>query len=327
MKKEQKLMRDYCLICDKDVDIVITSKNMHYQDEIMNIDFEGKVAMCPHCHEEIYNDEIEQYNQKKIYEKYIIENEIITKNEIEEILVKYNIGKRPLSLLLDFGEITITRYLNGYVPTPKNSKILKDILFSPSNYYSILQMNKNKIKPVAYNRSDYATKKILGLDKEDNNIFEVAKYIINKIEVTNLSLQKILYYIQMFYMAFYDKPAFTNKCGAWEYGPVFGIIYYKYKKFKENFIIDCMPTSEIDPDLKSIIDNVLKYFGCFSGNTLVFFTHKEELWKKGYESQDKIIEKDDILNFGKKIIREYNISRIEEINKYSQALYHDWTLN
>ena len=29
---------------------------------------------------------------------------------------KYNIGKRPLSLLLDWGELTITRYLKGMPP-------------------------------------------------------------------------------------------------------------------------------------------------------------------------------------------------------------------
>ena len=39
--------------------------------------------------------------------------------DLVKILEKYNIEKRPLSKLLGFGELTITRYLDGQLPSVK----------------------------------------------------------------------------------------------------------------------------------------------------------------------------------------------------------------
>ena len=136
------MQKDYCLVCNKRVNAIIIDKRKKYIDDEITMEYEGKVAKCPVCGEELFNEYVNEYNQKKIKEKYKEENEIITVEEIEEILEKYNIGKRPLSLLLGFGEITITRYLEGYLPTPKNSKMLMEILNSPSDDYSISVMIK-----------------------------------------------------------------------------------------------------------------------------------------------------------------------------------------
>lgn len=322
-----KKKKDYCLLCNEYVDSIIINKTEKYEDDIINIDYDGKAAICPICKEELYNEEVIKYNRLKIIEKYKIENEIITKEEINEIMEKYKIGKRPLSLLLGFGEITITRYLDGYVPTCKNSKILKSILYSPSDYYSILQMNKNNIKEVAFNKSEKATKKLLDIKTDDSIIEDAAKYIVNNAEITNLALQKILYYVQMFYMAIYKNYAFNSSCNAWEYGPVFGSIYYKYKKFGKNIIIDETPQNELDEDLKNTIDNVLKYFGCYTGLVLKSFTHQEEPWINAIKSDDKIIEKSSLKEYGEKIIKEYNISKINEINKYSEYMFKQYINN
>ena len=54
--------------------------------------------------------------KKLIRKKFLSETITI----IESIMSKYNIGKRPLSLLLDWGELTITRYLKG-MPPKKNT--------------------------------------------------------------------------------------------------------------------------------------------------------------------------------------------------------------
>ena len=314
------LMKGYCLLCQKDVNLLIVDKKRKYQDEVMNIEYDGKVALCPYCKEEIYNDEVIKYNQDKIKETYSLEYEIITKDEIKEIIEKYKIGKRPLSLLLGFGEITITRYLEGYVPTPKNSKLLKLILSSPSDYYSILQMNKNNITDIAFKKSEQATKSLLGIKTNDDTIEEVSRYIVNKIDTTNMALQKLLYYIQMFYMGFYHKHAFSSLCSAWQYGPVFGSIYYKYKQFDKNTIVDVKPYSELDKDLKETVDCVIKYFGCYVGSVLKTFTHLEEPWINAYNTENKIIEKSAIKEYGEKIIQMYNMKSVLEINKYSRLM-------
>lgn len=312
---------EYCLMCDKNVTVNIVDKKKKYQDDQINIEYDGKVAKCPICGEELFNDYVNEYNRNQIKKQYEIENKIITIDEIQQILVKYNIGKRPLSLLLGFGEITITRYIDGYVPTIKNSILLKTILDSPSDYYSILQMNKNNIKPTAFNKSEETTRKLLDINQEDKTITEVSKYIINKTDVTNLSLQKILYYVQMFYMALFNKHAFNSKCSAWQYGPVFGCIYYKYKSFGK-CILESEDDSNIEcEDLKKVVDYVIKYFGCYNGPILKEFTHKEKPWLESCGTESQIIEKSSMKKYGQEILEKYNINDITEIYKYSEFMF------
>lgn len=327
MEKKIEVSKCYCILCDKEVNPVIQFVAKKYKDDVMDIEYDGVKAICPVCQEELHSDDVFKYNQEQIKEKYKQEYEIITNCEIEEIIKKYNIGKRPLSLLLDFGEITITRYLSGYIPTQTNSKKLKQILASPSEYYSILQMNKHKIKDVAFRKSEQTVRKLLNLEAPSDQIEDAAKYIVNKIEVTNLALQKLLYYVQVFFSAFNNKLAFSNKCSAWEYGPVFGIIYHKYKKFGKNPISDEEPRNELTTELKETIDFVIKYFGCFTGSVLMNFTHKEEPWKQSFTKEEQEIDKEDLMNFGKKVISEYEITSISEINKYSKKMLLDYLNN
>ena len=88
-------------------------------------------------------------------------DEIISIQDIKNILTKYNIGKRNLSLLLGFGEINITRYLNGVVPTLPKSRFLKEILYSPKYYYLILYINQRRINFNAFYKSLIATSKLI----------------------------------------------------------------------------------------------------------------------------------------------------------------------
>ena len=72
---------------------------------------------------------------------------------MELILKKYDIGKRPLSLLLGWGESTLTRYLDGDIPTKQYSNTLKKILNNPDDMKDLLEKNKDNIKDVAYRKS------------------------------------------------------------------------------------------------------------------------------------------------------------------------------
>lgn len=62
------------------------------------------------------------------------------------------------------------------------------------------------------------------------------------------TVQKILYYAQGFYKAFFGKFLFEDDCQAWVHGPVYVNIYEKYKEFKSaNIFIN------MDYDIEDII--------------------------------------------------------------------------
>ncbi len=84
-----------------------------------------KIAYCEECKAEIYIPEIDDFNLKALYDTYRKENNIISLEKIIEIPKLYDIGKRPLSLLLGWGEQTFTRYL-----APADIKLYSDMMFN-----------------------------------------------------------------------------------------------------------------------------------------------------------------------------------------------------
>lgn len=51
------------------------------------------------------------------------------------------------------------------------------------------------------------------------------------VDVSNLSINKIVYFLHANYLAQFDKPLVTAKIEAWEYGPVFRELYREFKGF------------------------------------------------------------------------------------------------
>lgn len=311
----------YCANCKKNVKYKIIDVEYEYEDEEVKLKYKGKKAICCYCKEEILIDEVEDYNQTQFEEEYRKKNEIITKEEIGQILEKYNIGKRPLSLLLGFGEITITRYLADYIPSKKNSILLKRILNEPEIYYSFLMTNKGNISDLAFKKSLKVILKLLDEENiEDDKIYEVSTYIISQLDVTLKGLQKILYYIQLFSFEFLNFSPFSSCCKKWIHGPVFGKIYYQYKGYGFNVITndkECKFT--LDKDLLEICDAVIKYFGCYSADVLEKFTHMERPWIE--TADNKIIEKSLIKEYAFEICDEHNINLISDIGKYSDHMF------
>lgn len=313
-----------CVECGYEVKYKVVKENYVYEEDGMEIEYEGKKAICSKCKSELLIDEIEDYNQEQFEKAYKKMNEIITIEEINEILEKYNIGKRALSIVLGFGEITITRYLDGYIPTPKNSKYLKKILKSPEEYYAMLMKNGKNISPLSFKKSKERCEEILDIDSNDNTIIDISNYIVNKYdETTPLALQKILYYIQMFGLAFIGKPIFNNQCKRWAHGPVYSEVYFEFKNNGCNPIDEVCESSElyIDDESKKVIDEVLKAFACYSGNALAYFTHSEDPWINARDQELEVIPRESIIEQGNKIKKQYKIKNIEDISLYSADMF------
>lgn len=65
---------------------------------------------------------------------------------------------------------------------------------------------------------------------------DIAHYIVNKCynqeePISNLHLQKILYFIQLTFASLYNKLLFDDEFEAWPYGPVIRSIYIEYSQY------------------------------------------------------------------------------------------------
>ncbi|MDR3238033.1 MAG: DUF4065 domain-containing protein [Spirochaetia bacterium] len=118
-------------------------------------------------------------------------------------------------------------------------------------------------------------------------VFNVADYFLSLVDtdsgdnITNLKLQKLVYYAQGFHLAMYNKPLFAEEIQAWEHGPVVPVLYQKYKKYGSGAIP--VPTG-IDFDIyseeqKELFNEVYNVYGQYSAWRLRDFTHEEPPWR------------------------------------------------
>lgn len=123
-----------------------------------------------------------------------------------------------------------------------------------------------------YSALDIA-KWFLNINRAQMN-FEDSEYI------TNLKLQKLLYYAQGYYLARKNDPLFKEDFIAWEHGPIIRKVYDEYKKngakgieYNEDFNIS------IDKETEIILNEVYEKFGQFSAWKLRDMTHQEMPWR------------------------------------------------
>ena len=101
-------------------------------------------------------------------------------------------------------------------------------------------------------------------------------------EMTNMKVQKLLYYAQSLHLALYDEPLFDDEIQAWRYGPVCPPAYQFYSEFEakqlpipgEDFLL------QIPDEQKKLLEEVWQYFGGYHAYRLSGMTHLEFPWKK-----------------------------------------------
>lgn len=336
MKNHTQERYEFCTSCRDDVKIEVKTVKREKIIKGTKIEYNFKEVHCKECGEEILVNEITDENLMNMNTAYREATNTIQIEEIEEILRKYSIGKRPLSLLLGWGETTLTRFLDGDIPSKAYSDLLKKINTDTNFFLKVLDDNKDKISPIAYEK---AKNKIESYDISNqfcdnlSKIESVANYIIERSsEITPLALQKLIYYSQSFFKAFFDKFMFKNDCQAWVHGPVYAEIYHKYKKHGSNPIeenietFSCYDLNEMEIE---VINSVLNNFGCYSGKILEKMTHVEMPWLetrgelKQNDFSSKTIEKVLLEKYFKEIKNKYNMKNVADIRDYSSALFNE----
>lgn len=91
-------------------------------------------------------------------------------------------GKRPLSLLLGWGEQTFSRYCDGVMPTKQYSEILQKLYEDPTYYAEILENNKYNLKTIAsYEKSKRAVSELLGRTERTKTKIDLAiEYLLSQ---------------------------------------------------------------------------------------------------------------------------------------------------
>lgn len=102
--------------------------------------------------------------------------------------------------------------------------------------------------------------------------------------ISNLKLQKLLYYMQGFHIAVFDAKLFENDIEAWQYGPVVRDMYFHFKEFGKSSITltDDATIAEMTDEEEELFNEVLAEYSQFSAIKLMNMTHDELPWEKTF---------------------------------------------
>lgn len=152
------------------------------------------------------------------------------------------------------------------------------------------------------------------------DVLDVSRYIINYSHkkdygISNLKLQKVLYFVQAYFLIQTGHPCFKDKIEAWNFGPVVPKAYCEYKQYgcgdiptTKSFIMidkDNIWNSKrvefddiiISDDDKSLIDKVVDKFSEYSATDLVELSQHQTPWIDAISSQNNEIKNDSIFEY------------------------------
>jgi uncharacterized phage-associated protein len=95
--------------------------------------------------------------------------------------------------------------------------------------------------------------------------------------ISNLKLQKLLYYAQGLYLASTGQPLFEDSIQAWMHGPVVPTVYHSFKSFgaKPLPVPKGFDPMVISAKQRGFLDEVYRIYGQFSAWKLRSMTHDE----------------------------------------------------
>lgn len=153
------------------------------------------------------------------------------------------------------------------------------------------------------------------MDNKKYTVEQIAQWFVNRGALTsstlsdetnlisNLKVQKLLYFAQGFSLAINNKKLFDAKILAWKHGPVVQAIYDKYKVCGKRGI-DYVEPVVIDEDTAVLLEFVYNIFGKTDAYDLANLTHEDKCYKNTpllREMKDEEIKKEFIEKWAKRI--------------------------
>lgn len=227
----------------------------------------------------------------------------VTREEIRLVPARYRIGKRPLSLLLGWGELTYTRLMEGNTPSPEHAAELRLLLDDPAMYARALLKGRGRVTELAFTRSYKAVDEMLAAEggvARATRIFAVADRlcVLAGGDLTQGALQRLAYYVQGYSFAQFKSPLFDELPNAETSGPVYGRIAgeYTFQVIQEAASAPGEPKPSKKGDAErpaaalgpqpftkaelALLDKVYARYGIHSGQVLSQMSRGEAPWRK-----------------------------------------------
>ena len=117
----------------------------------------------------------------------------------------------------------------------------------------------------------------------DQRPYQIADYLLCEARergelLSNLKLQKLLYYADAWSLALFDEELFPEAFQAWVHGPVLVSQYHRFKDYKWHPITTEIDCPELNPKLVLHLNEIIDVFGSEPAVALELMTHREKPW-------------------------------------------------
>lgn len=135
--------------------------------------------------------------------------------------------------------------------------------------------------------------------------FDVANYFLRSPEyedpseaISNMKLQKLMYFAQGHALAILDRPLFPEDFEAWRHGPVIPSLYRVYRRFGSEKITppEMIDLSRFTPEEKDLLESVWLTYGGYSAWGLRNLSHSSTPWKN-HKDDGSVIPKDEMRSY------------------------------
>lgn len=122
-------------------------------------------------------------------------------------------------------------------------------------------------------------------------------------DLSNLKLQKLLYYAQGHHLAVHGRPLFDEDIQAWSHGPVVPSVYRAFKDFRSAPVSladdDPFEWDDVDSATSQFLAKVWNTYGGIAAWKLRNMTHAESPWSDHFNEDERhiVIPKDEIRDY------------------------------
>lgn len=143
--------------------------------------------------------------------------------------------------------------------------------------------------------------------------------------ITNLSLQKIVYFCHVWSLIHLGRPLIRHKFEAWEFGPVMPYLYREFRNYDRAAIVgrarEIDPANgkyrtvqySFDPDTESLLHSITEFYSRMRAGDLVELSHAEggpwhKVWNHGGSVNPGMkIDDAGIVEFYSKAVRPFSV--------------------
>ncbi|MBE1553223.1 type II TA system antitoxin MqsA family protein [Sporosarcina limicola] len=304
----------FCHLCDEQTEFYIADETFNYPVKNEHFTIKGKRAYCEIHHEELFHKEYDRANQQTAFNLYREANGLVTVDEIKETREKYKLTQREYSHLLGFGEITISRYERGSLPTKVQSQLIEESR-RPERMKKLLEENKGEINHEKaeqlldiLNGSQMEKKYEEIIFKEIRDVFQhmptiftgqmpfsfekfgsMATFFADKEKPFITKLNKLMFYADFFHFRLYNSSISGATYNRLQYGPVpvrYNTLYESIPSIEmvedgygiKAIAIQDLEESSLTEEEAAVLKFVSERFSTMNASQIADYSHQEKCW-------------------------------------------------